>query len=41
MSRQWSAASPDEEAEEELGDMPEVFPSIVQGWLMLVRSGRD
>ena len=31
MSRQWSVASPDEEAEEELGGMPEVFPSIVLG----------
>ena len=38
---QWRAADPDEDAEEELGDVPEVFPAIVLGWLMLVRSGLD
>ncbi|CAK0870312.1 unnamed protein product [Prorocentrum cordatum] len=40
-SHHWSAADQDADAEEELGDMPEVFPSLVLGWLMLVRSGLD
>ena len=29
------------DAEEGLGDVPEIFPAIVLGWLMLVRSGLD
>ncbi|CAK0796441.1 unnamed protein product [Prorocentrum cordatum] len=40
-SQHCSAADPDAEAEEELGNIPEVFPAIVLGWLMLVRSGLD
>ncbi|CAK0792581.1 unnamed protein product [Prorocentrum cordatum] len=39
-SRIWSATI-DDDAEEELDDMPEVFPSIVRGWLMLARAGLD
>ncbi|CAK0871003.1 unnamed protein product, partial [Prorocentrum cordatum] len=40
-SHHWSAADQDADAEEELGDMPEVFPTLVLGWLMLARSGLD
>ncbi|CAK0903376.1 unnamed protein product, partial [Prorocentrum cordatum] len=40
-SHLWSAADQDADAEEELGGLPEVFPSLVLGWLMLVRSGLD
>ncbi|CAK0836529.1 unnamed protein product [Prorocentrum cordatum] len=39
-SRTWSITN-DDDAEEELDDMPEVFPSIVWGWLMLARAGLD
>ncbi|CAK0873360.1 unnamed protein product [Prorocentrum cordatum] len=39
-SRTWSVTN-DDDAEEELDDVPEVSPSIVRGWLMLARAGLD
>ncbi|CAK0788217.1 unnamed protein product, partial [Prorocentrum cordatum] len=40
-SHHWSAAAPDAEAEEEVAEVPEVFPGLVLGWVMLARSGLD